>query len=252
MRYLPESGAKRRWELPCRVSCITLPGQQFSPPHQQGVSVFLCACEAGFAWMLVESGSRCVRIEPVAEIREDHPTNRFNDGKLGPDGAFYAGTMDDEERVMSGALYRLSPDFQVTTLQRDIGIPNGPAFSPDGSRMYLNDSMLGAVFAYTWGTDGRLSQKRLVRRYCWEGEAPDGMDVNRDHNVFVSVWGGGRVDILDADGQSLGVIRVASRNPTSVCIAGDDCLYLTTASTTGSPSEMPEQEGALFEVRLNV
>ena len=39
------------------------------------------------------------------------PGTRFNDGKVSPDGRFFAGTMDEEQLSRPiAALYRLDPD----------------------------------------------------------------------------------------------------------------------------------------------
>ena len=48
--------------------------------------------------------------ERIAEIEADNPDTRLNDGKVGPDGAFWVGTMDDRDvprKDPIGALYRV-------------------------------------------------------------------------------------------------------------------------------------------------
>ena len=46
------------------------------------------------------------------------PTNRTNDGKVGPDGAFWFGTMDDSEEDKSGAVYSFHPQFGLKKHQK--------------------------------------------------------------------------------------------------------------------------------------
>ena len=48
--------------------------------------------------------------------------------------------MNDSEKEKSGSLYRIDHDLTVTVMLGDMYIPNGPAFSPDGTIMYHADS----------------------------------------------------------------------------------------------------------------
>lgn len=248
LQYSVTNGRRRTWDLPCRVSCIVLPEKGFARPPRKGSVLFLCACDEGFAWLAAEREGGRVSIDPIAEVREEHPTNRFNDGKLGPDGAFYAGTMDDSEKLMSGALYRLTPDLKVDTIERGMGIPNGPAFSADGALMYLNDSMLGASYQYRLSAGGRLTEKRLFKRFTHIGEAPDGMAVDHGGNVVMAVWGGACVVSLDRFGKIVAHIALAARNPTSVCLARNGGLYITSAAFSSLPKGSEHQDGGLFQL----
>ena len=38
------------------------------------------------------------RIEPVADVEADRPSTRMNDGKVDPQGRFWAGTTDIDRR----------------------------------------------------------------------------------------------------------------------------------------------------------
>lgn len=48
------------------------------------------------------------RLEPLADVPGEPDSNRLNDGKVGPDGAFWVGSMDMRpERQPIGSLYRV-------------------------------------------------------------------------------------------------------------------------------------------------
>jgi len=65
---------------------------------------------------------------------------RLNDGKLGPDGAFWVGSMDDRtEKQPAAALYRITRDG-VELRHEGLIVSNGPAWSMDGGTMYYSDS----------------------------------------------------------------------------------------------------------------
>jgi sugar lactone lactonase YvrE len=68
---------------------------------------------------------------------------RLNDGKVGPDGAFWVGTMDDRglpTREPLGALYRIAGDGTVERKVDDVCVSNGLAWTPDGRTMFHSDS----------------------------------------------------------------------------------------------------------------
>ena len=57
----------------------------------------------------------------------------MNDGAVGPDGRFYAGSFNfDVLDAPDGCLYRVDTDAAVATIETGIVLPNGIAFSPDG------------------------------------------------------------------------------------------------------------------------
>ena len=76
-----------------------------------------------------------------AVIEPDLPDNRLNEGRVGPDGAFWIGTMqnnlhtDGSPKAMSrssGAIYRVDHDGYVSQLTpREFGITNTMAWTTD-------------------------------------------------------------------------------------------------------------------------
>ena len=77
------------------------------------------------------------------------PTNRLNDGKVSPDGRFWAGTMDDRpDKEPVGELYRLGADHRCTRMADGVKVSNGLAWSPDGRTLYHSDSRGGAIWRY--------------------------------------------------------------------------------------------------------
>ena len=64
-----------------------------------------------------------------------------NDGKVGPDGAFWVGTMDDRD-LPSERRWARSTGSMAGRLERkieDLRVSNGLAFSPDGKTMFHSD-----------------------------------------------------------------------------------------------------------------
>jgi len=160
--------------------------------------------------------------------------NTPNDVVLGPDGALYFTdpTLDlpksEKQEIPFQGVYRLGADGTVRLLTRDLAQPNGLAFSPDGRRLYIDDSERRDIRVYDVGSNGELRDGRLFGKE--EGPpgtgVPDGMRVDREGNIFVTgplgIW------IWDADGHHLGTI-VMPEQPANLAWGDADfrTLYLT-------------------------
>ena len=100
----------------------------------------------------------------IANPEPDHPTNRLNDGKVGPDGRFWVGSMDDRShRDPTGALYRIDVAGRCDRLVDGLIISNGLAWSPDARTMYHADSRAGFIQAFDFDVAaGAISNQRRL------------------------------------------------------------------------------------------
>lgn len=137
-------------------------------------------------------------------------------------------------------VYRISPDgSNVSLLVDDFLAPNGLAFSPDESLLYINDSQRGHIRVFEIRADGGLSNGRLFHKLA--GDEPgsaDGMKLDVEGNVYCT--GPAGVHVIDSRGNLLGRLRVPGR-VSNIAWGGPDWrwLFLTT-------------HDALFRVRLNI
>src|ERR1700680_5025112 len=89
-------------------------------------------CALGFTLFDLETEELTFLCHPEPEVA----TNRLNDGKVSPEGRFWAGTMDERpEKKAIGNLYRLDADHRCTRMAGGVKVSNGLAWSPDGVRM---------------------------------------------------------------------------------------------------------------------
>ncbi|MFJ4754059.1 SMP-30/gluconolactonase/LRE family protein [Streptomyces sp. NPDC088763] len=173
---------------------------------------------------------------------------RMNDAVADPFGRFWAGSMAYDAEDGAGSLYRLDRDGTVVRVLDGVTVPNGPAFSPDGSLMYLADSARGVVRRYPVDpATGTLGAPRLF--VAMEDGSPDGMAVDAEGAVWMAVWGTGTVRRHLPDGMLDRTLRLPACQPAGVCLAGD-VLHITTARV-GLPAPGPD-DGALFTVRVDV
>ena len=193
---------------------------------------------------------RVTRREPddtttvVASSYQGRPLNRPNDVVVKSDGCIYftdpwtsplAQTQFDQG--FSG-VYRVTPDLgTLTLLVGDFIVPNGLAFSPDESILYVNDSRRGHIRAFDMQPNGTLALASDRVFADLRGErpgVPDGMKIDVDGNVYCG--GSGGVWVLDTSGKHLGTIVHGAPATTNVGFGGDDwkTLFITTRTSVSS------------------
>src|SRR5882724_8515645 len=90
----------------------------------------------------------------LADKFEGKKFNSPNDIVLGPDGALYFTDptldlpKDQKQELAFEGVFRLGADGSVRLLNKDLTAPNGLAFSPDGKRLYVNDTRLREIRVY--------------------------------------------------------------------------------------------------------
>jgi gluconolactonase len=165
---------------------------------------------------------------------------RPNDVVVKSDGSIYftdpGGPLAPEQwDVPFGGVYRVTADLGSITLLTDelIG-PNGLAFTPDDSVLYIDDARRRHIKAFDVlpnGTLARQTSRVFADMSGPEPGGPDGMKVDSAGNVYCG--GAGGLYIMDKTGKKLGRIVHGAPATTNVAFGGDDwkTLYFTTRGT---------------------
>jgi sugar lactone lactonase YvrE len=165
---------------------------------------------------------------------------RMNDGACDPQGRFWAGTMADDQHPGGASLYRLDGDGQTQVMLDDLTISNGLDWSPDGSIMYLVDSGPRVVHAFAFdGEHGEIADDRVLIEVPESVGSPDGMTVDAAGDLWVAIYGGGRIHRYSPDGRLRQTLPVPAAQSTSCAFAGPGLhrLYVTTATEDWSEEE---------------
>lgn len=117
-----------------------------------------------------------------------------------------AGKIRPQELDFSG-VFKMSPDgSNLTCITKEFTKPNGLAFSPDESVLYVNDTTDKFIKAFDVLPDGGIANGRVFARL--EGDkpgVPDGLKVDREGNVYCSGPGPG-IWVFNTAGEYLGTI----------------------------------------------
>jgi len=127
-------------------------------------------------------------------------------------------------------VYRLTPDGTLHLLVDDFALPNGLAFSPDESVLYIDDSAHKHIRAFDVRPDGTLTNSRILLDMASDDPGvPDGFKVDVHGNVFCT--GPGGVWVCHPNGELLGRI-VLPELPANLAWGEDGSVLFFTARTS--------------------
>ena len=147
-------------------------------------------------------------------------------------------------------VYRWNPQsLELDVVAGDIARPNGLAFSPDESRLYIVEAGVSprAIRSYEVVGGERLADGRTLITAEPTG-TPDGLRVDMDGNLWVG-WGMGRegldgVSVFNADGTLIGRIDLpercanlcfGGRHRNRLFMCGSTSMYSLFVNTQGVP-----------------
>lgn len=219
-------------------------------PGEPG-SLALCADGT----LLVALGARIMRLDPgsgalsaFADVPGVPAGGRLNDGKVGPDGAFWVGSMDlPQADPPGGVLYRVAPDGGVTRHAEGLRTSNGLAWSPDGATLFHSDSRAAwidvAPFDAAAGTVGPRTRLRTLDDATGR---PDGAACDALGRYWSAGVSAGRLNVFGADGTLLAHAPFPAGAPTMPCFCGADLRTLVVTSLRRAPDAEAEGDGGVF------
>lgn len=160
--------------------------------------------------------------------------NSPNDLSLKSDGSIYFtdppwGINNSQRELDFDGIYRLNPDGKLYLLDKSVRYPNGICFSPDESKLYVNNSSGLEIFVWDVIDDSTIANKQLFFKMPGSGAA-DGMKVDTEGNIYstgpMAVW------IFKPDGTLLDKIPTPE-TPANIGWGGpeNNALYITASKS---------------------
>ena len=172
----------------------------------------------------------------VVDSYDGKKLNSPNDVVVHSNGSIYFtdppyGILPDLGDIGFFGVYRIDPDGTLALLASDFVRPNGLAFSPDESVLYIDDTDHRHIRAFDVRADGSLINDRVFCDMDVDATGnPDGMKVDVLGNVYCT--GGGGLWVVDPDGRHLGTIAFPEL-PANVAFGGQDNQTLFVTARTG-------------------
>ncbi|WP_051579800.1 SMP-30/gluconolactonase/LRE family protein [Pseudonocardia acaciae] len=177
------------------------------------------------------------------------PGDRMNDGGCDPAGRYWAGSMNTTGGTGTASLWRLERSGRVVRILDGLTESNGLAWpSDDPDTLYHVDTPRQRVERLGVDASGAVRARTTVAEL--EG-APDGLTLDADGNLWVALWGTGRVRQLAPDGTPLREVRLPATSCSNTAFFRDTAgwrLAITTAREDVPPDRLDadDRHGALF------
>jgi len=179
--------------------------------------------------------------------KDENTGARFNDGKAGPDGCFYVGTID---MGGNGVLYRLK-EGRLCRVVEGVKISNGIDFSSDGKTVYYCDTATGYIDAFDFPS---FENRRHVVRIPAELGRPDGLCLDECGRLWVAIWGGACVVCIDCERcEIIEKVSVGAKYSSCPAFVGRELDQLAvTSALNGMNIENGSEEGCTFLLDVGV
>lgn len=186
-------------------------------------------------------------VTPIAERWQGQRFHKPNDVVCRSDGSIYftdpSLRLEPELREYGFAgVFRIAPGGETHLATGECEYPNGLAFSPDESVLYVAISRVSLdclgeeergevcahrkIRAFDVAPDGSLSNNRVFADMSSaEPGVPDGMKVDTAGRVFCT--GSGGIWVFEPDGTRIGVVR-GPEIPRNIAFGGPDCRTVYT------------------------
>ena len=233
-----ESGYLLFSDIPANIVYKWMPGgeaEEFLTPsgHSNGLAfdtdgTLLLAQHDGAIAQLSEN----MKLAPVVDSFEGKRLNSPNDLAVKSDGAIYFtdpdfGVSDDDKELKMNGVYRYLEDEGLSLLTDSFDLPNGIVFSPDESRLYVNDTQHNHIRVFDVKSDGSITNGRMFAEMKSDaGGAADGMKVDAEGNLYST--GPGGLWIFSPEGEVIQQVEMPERI-TNLAWGGSDfsTLFLT-------------------------
>ncbi|MCW8848979.1 MAG: SMP-30/gluconolactonase/LRE family protein [Melioribacteraceae bacterium] len=160
----------------------------------------------------------------LADNYEGKKLNSPNDLIVKSDGSIFFTDPDfnipqgQKKELDFNGIYRISPSGNLQLLDK-LALPNGICFSPDESKLYVNDSQAHKIYVWDVVDDSTITNKKLFFTVPIIFGYADGMKIDSAGNIYCtcssSVW------VISPSGDQLGKIDLPANVSASNCTWGD-------------------------------
>lgn len=207
-------------------------------------------CDKGAVLHLDAAGKR---LKDAASECDGKPLRAPNDLTIDPKRGFYftdPGGSDVKNPI--GTVHYVDPKGTTHLVDTGLAFPNGIVLRPDGRTLLVGESGHNRVLVYRIQAPGTVGPRAVFatlpsKRGDQIDNAPDGMALDEDGNLFIAHYGMHTVQVLSPEGKLLRSYPGGNLTTSNVAFAGPnmDQLYIT-----GALADEKSSKGALWRLDL--
>ncbi|WP_235015718.1 SMP-30/gluconolactonase/LRE family protein [Aquimarina sp. AU58] len=162
--------------------------------------------------LYIKNGSK-----EVAVFAHDSTMNQPNDIAISSNRTLYAS--DPNWKNGTGNLWMTS-NRKLVLVEKNMGTTNGIEVSPDGKKLYVNESIQRNIWVYDITDNGKPINKRIFKTFKDFGL--DGMRCDAKGNLYVCRYDKGTIVVLSPEGKELREVQLKGKKPTNIAFGGKD------------------------------
>jgi len=168
-----------------------------------------------------------------------------NDLAIAPNGTIYLS--DPNWAEGTGRIWMVGPEREIILLEKNMGTTNGIEVSPDGKKLYVNESVQRTIWQYDIQADGGIANKSKFTNF--DDFGMDGMRCDAYGNLYVTRYEKGTVVVLSPAGQPIHEIQLKGKKPSNITFGGTDgkTCFVTLADRGCVESFRAENPGAYYK-----
>jgi gluconolactonase len=193
------------------------------------------------------------RLPDASSESEGKPLRAPNDIAVDPTGGFYftdPGGSDVKNPI--GTVHYVDAQGQTRRIAEGLAFPNGIVLRPDGTTLLVGESGFNRILAFAVVAPGKLGTRKIFATLPTKhgdqiDNAPDGMALDEDGDLFVAHYGMHTVQVLNPQGKLVRSYPAGNLTTSNVAFSGPhmDQLYIT-----GALGDEKTSTGAVWRVDL--
>jgi len=189
--------------------------------------------KAGYMYIADYTKHNILKVDPkdksISVFAHNDKMNQPNDIAISPITEFLYAS-DPKWADSTGNLWMINRKGETFLLEGNIGTTNGIEVSPDGKRLYVNESIQRKIWVYDIQKDGFVKNKLLF--FSFNDFGMDGMRCDSKGNLYVTRHGKGTIVVLTKDGKQVREIALKGKLCSNITLSNDKknpVFYVTMA-----------------------
>jgi len=207
-------------------------------------------CDKGAVLHLDAAGTR---LADASNECDGKPLRAPNDLTIDPGGGFYFTDPGGSNRQNPiGTVHYVEPQGKTHLVAQGLAFPNGVVLRPDGKTLVVGESERNRVLVYPVISPGKLGPQQVFADLpSKQGDqienAPDGMALDEEGNLFIAHYGMHTVQVLSPEGKLLRSYPGGNLTTSNVAFWGPnmDQLFIT-----GALADEKTSRGAIWRLDL--
>lgn len=167
-----------------------------------------------------------IQSKKIKIFAHESEANQPNDLAISPSKTLYAS--DPNWSESTGNIWKITKENGFELLEDNMGTTNGIEVSPNGKKLYVNESVQRKIWVYDIDARGDINNKQLF--YSFDDHGLDGMRCDDMGNLYICRYGKGTVIAISPSGQLIKEIKVKGQKPSNLTFSNDyKTIYVTVA-----------------------